>query len=93
MDALFAPRAVTCAATAVANAVAPSAPALNVVDRLRLELIGEVLDLLASYARCAAEAAWRDDRLTLGLHLKQARLSLIEALRTFKELGSWEIRE
>jgi hypothetical protein len=45
------------------------------------------MDLTASYARSASEAAWRDDRPTLQLHLKQLRLSLLTAIETFKLLG------
>ena len=66
---------------------APSAAAEKSVDYLRLEFIEEVCDSLASYARSATEAAWRGDRRTLGVHLAQSRLTLIEALKTFNELS------
>jgi hypothetical protein len=74
-----------------------SAPALvsadplaiaSVADDLRLEMIVETSELAASYARSAAEAAWRGDRLELGVHLQRLRLSTIAAIQTFKELGS-----
>ncbi len=55
---------------------------------MRFNLIAETMDLLASYSRSGAEAAWRGDRRTLGVHLAQARLSLITAIQTFKELDS-----
>ena len=55
-------------------------------DALRLELIGETVELAASYARSATEAAWRVDKVTLGVHLRQLRLCVITAIQTFKEL-------
>lgn len=60
----------------------------SVADDLRLEMISETSDLAASYARSAAEAAWRGDRLTLGVHLRQLRLVTIACLQTFNELGA-----
>jgi hypothetical protein len=59
-----------------------------VADDLRLEMIVETSELAASYARSAAEAAWRGDRLTLGVHLRQLRLATIACLKTFNELGA-----
>jgi hypothetical protein len=55
---------------------------------MRLEMIAETSDLAASYARSASEAAWRGDRLELGVHLQRLRLSTIAAIQTFKELGA-----
>ncbi len=55
-------------------------------DALRLDLIGETVELAASYARSATEAAWRYDKVTLGVHLR-LRLCVITAIQTFKELG------
>jgi hypothetical protein len=49
------------------------------------------MDLASSYARSASEAAWRDDRPTLHVHLKQLRLSVLTGIETFKQLGSPEI--
>ncbi len=37
----------------------------------------------ASHALAAAEAAWRGDRETLGVHLREARNALKAALITF----------
>jgi hypothetical protein len=51
-------------------------------------MILETSDLAASYARCAAEAAWRGDRMELGVRLQRLRLSTIAAIQTFKELGA-----
>ena len=47
--------------------------------------------MAASYATSAAEAAWRGDRPTLHVHLKQLRLSELTGIETFKQLGSLEI--
>jgi hypothetical protein len=57
------------------------------LDDIYFEALVELGDLAGSYARSAAEAAWRRDELTVGVHLKQLRLTLIEALRTFKQLS------
>lgn len=59
----------------------------SAVNDLQLDLIGETIELAASYARSAAEAAWRDDKVTLGVHLRQLRLCVITAIQTFKELS------
>ena len=72
---------------------AASTAVVGVVDDMRLDMIVEVCDLASSYARSAAEAAWRGDRLTLGVHLQQLRLSTIEAIRLFKLLGSQAVEE
>jgi hypothetical protein len=69
----------------------PSSAAAQICDHLRLELISEAMDLASSYARSASEAAWRDDRPTLHVHLKQLRLSVLTGIETFKQLGSPEI--
>ena len=45
------------------------------------------MQFLGSYARSGEEATWRREGLTLGLHLRQARATLIEAMQTFKEIG------
>jgi hypothetical protein len=66
----------------------PSSAAIGLCDRLRLELISETMDLAASYASSASQAAWRGDRATLELHLKQTRLSLLTAIETFKALSA-----
>jgi hypothetical protein len=68
-------------------APAPS-PVAAIVDDMRLEAIVEACDLASSYARSASEAAWRGDRLTVGVHLQQLRLSTIEAIKVFKSLGA-----
>lgn len=57
------------------------------VDDARLELIGYAGDLARSHAVSVVEAAWRDDRLLLEMHLSQLRLAVIEACQVFKDLG------
>jgi hypothetical protein len=68
--------------------VAPGEAIAIVCDGLRLDAIVETAELAGSYARSAAEAAWRGDRLTLGVHLRQLRLATIAGLRTYNELGA-----
>ncbi len=65
----------------------PAARCASAVSDLQFDLIVETVDLATSYARSASEAAWRGDRLTLGVHLRQLRLCVIAAIQTFKELG------
>ena len=68
---------------------APPPPTVaDAIDDLRLEAIVEFCELAASYSRSAAEAAWRGDRQTLQVHLAQLRLTTIETLGVFKELGA-----
>ena len=61
--------------------------AASAVSDPRFDLVAEAPGLTASYARSAAEAAWRGDELTIGVHLRQTRLCVITAIQTFKELG------
>jgi hypothetical protein len=44
-------------------------------------------DLAASYWRSAAEAAYRDDQLTLEVHCRQLAILTREAFATVKTLG------
>ncbi len=50
----------------------PSAAARAAVVELRFDAIGELSQLLGSFARSAEEAAWRRAAATLELHLKGA---------------------
>jgi hypothetical protein len=66
----------------------PTSPAaISVCDDLRFEALIEIQGLIESFARSAAEPAWRGHRLTLETHFKQARLSIIAAIQIFKELS------
>ena len=57
-------------------------------DVFRFQAIFEAAELAESFARSVAEAAWRGDRLTTGVHLQQLRLTTIEAIRLFKTLDA-----
>jgi hypothetical protein len=74
--------------TPATSAAEPPPALVDALDNLRLDAIVETTDLAASLALSAREAAWRGDRITLRVHLLQLRLSVIETLKTFKELGS-----
>ena len=69
---------------------APSPEAKAAVDAGRGEAIIQLCDLIGSYSVSAREAAWRGDRRELGFHLKAVRLTLIEALKTYRELEEAE---
>ena len=47
--------------------------------------IGRVSELAGSYARSAAEAAYRGDAATVGVHLKQLRLCCLSLIKTYKD--------
>lgn len=52
-------------------------------------LLGVVMDLAdwtASCARSAAEAAWRGDEATVGVHLHDALSALTAALKVYREI-------
>jgi hypothetical protein len=68
--------------------VAPSPELIAADDLLRRDEIEHLADLAASYWRSAAEAAYRDDRLTLLSHCRQIRLVTLHAFHVVKSLGS-----
>jgi hypothetical protein len=65
----------------------PSAAAL---DHLRFDCVGEMLDLLASFAVSGREAARRGSPERLRLHCGQAKRALAEALEVEAQLGTPE---
>jgi hypothetical protein len=65
---------------------APSAKARAAADELRLDFASESADRAAKFARRAAAAARRRDKLTLHVRLRQARLC-IRALVDHLESG------
>ena len=67
---------------------APSPAAAELCDYLRREAIVEAMDLASSYARSAAEAAWRNDHVTLDVHLRQLRIATITSIKTYKSLSA-----
>jgi hypothetical protein len=60
--------------------------AVRAANDLCYEFISGTCDLAASYARSAGEASFRGDHRTLGIHLAQLRLTVIEALKSYKEI-------
>jgi hypothetical protein len=59
----------------------PTDRCASAVNDLGFDLIVETADRAASYAHSASEAAWRGDRLTLGVHMRQLRLCVIAAIQ------------
>jgi hypothetical protein len=55
-------------------------------DELLLGSITNMADLAASFARSAAEAAYRGDKETLAVHLREARNAIAAAEMTFGAL-------
>jgi hypothetical protein len=72
------------------NAPAPTAEAERAADQMTFEGLAETLDLAASFARSAAESAWRDERGLLRLHLLQLSRSTTEALTVYRALETGE---
>jgi hypothetical protein len=76
------------------TATPPPAPQvvalLAALDALRFEYLVEAFGYVASLAASAQEAARRGNAALLEIHAKQARLALISALETRRELGSLE---
>ena len=46
----------------------------------------ETAALAESFSHSLAEAAWRGDRLTVEVHLRQLRACVVNAIATFKDL-------
>jgi hypothetical protein len=62
-------------------------PARHLSERDRkLNWIIECAEYIRSYAVSAGEAAWRGDEVGLETNLKAIRGSLLEAIKTFKEV-------
>ena len=68
------------------NALAPTAEAQRATEEMTIDSLAETLDLAASYARSAAECAWRGDHGLLRRHLIQSSRAMTEALLTFAAL-------
>ncbi len=58
----------------------------GVCNDLAYDAIVEACDLAASYARSAAEAAWRGDHRLVDHHLVELRLCVLTALAARKRL-------
>ena len=64
---------------------APSPEAKGVGDELRLDFVSETADRCAKFARRAAGAARRRDRIGLAVRLRQARLCLRALVETLED--------
>jgi hypothetical protein len=64
----------------------PSPAAIGAANDLRYDFIVENCEIAASFARSAAEAAWRGDKQTLGTHLRQLRIVVLAVLQTHNEI-------
>jgi hypothetical protein len=68
----------------------PSAAAIKMADDLILQAIIEYADLGASLSRSVAEAAFREDRLELRVQLLRLRATIVEMLRSYRDLSPAE---
>jgi len=66
----------------------PSPKAVSLSRDMVFEEVERVGRLLESYARSAAEAAFRGDEKALMVSLQQARLCLINMIQNYKDLGN-----
>lgn len=65
----------------------PSSPELTSVLRDQaFEEIERVAGLAASYSRSLGEAAFRGDKATMEIHLRQLRLCVVSMIKTYKDL-------
>jgi hypothetical protein len=67
-------------------ATLPSDKAVSATRDLAFEAIIEHASLAESYSRSVTEAAWRGDETTLGVHLRQLRLTVIAALKSYNDI-------
>jgi hypothetical protein len=68
----------------------PRAEAIAAARDLAFEAIVETASLSESYSRSLAEAAWRGDRATVEVHLRQLRACVLAAIDAFKALDADE---
>jgi len=64
----------------------PSAEAIAAACDLVFEGLVEAGSLAESYSRSLAEAAWRGDRSTVEVHLRQLRACIVASIGIFKQL-------
>jgi hypothetical protein len=64
----------------------PSPEAISAARDLVFEGLVETGSLAESYSRSLAEAAWRGDRATVEVHLKQLRACVVAGIGIFKQL-------
>jgi hypothetical protein len=66
----------------------PSAEAIATVRDLVFEGLVETSSLAESYSRSLAEAAWRGDRSTVEVHLRQLRACVVTSIGIFKQFDA-----
>jgi hypothetical protein len=77
-------------AKASSMAAGPSPEAVSACRDLVFESLIEIGSLAESYGRSLAEAAWRGDRSTVEVHLRQLRACVLAAIDAFKALDAAE---
>jgi hypothetical protein len=63
----------------------PSPEMFSVLRDQAFEEIERVAGLAASYSRSLGEAAFRGDRATMDMHLRQLRLCVLSMIKTYKD--------
>jgi hypothetical protein len=71
----------------------PSPEAVSAGHDLVFESLVEAGALAESFSRSLTEAAWRGDRATVEVHLKQLRACIIAGIGIFKQLKGGEARK
>ena len=67
----------------------PSPEAMATARDLVFEGLVEAGSLAESYSRSLAEAAWRGDRSTVEVHLRQLRACVVTSIGIFKQLDGF----
>ncbi len=70
----------------------PSAAAIAAARDLVFDGLIETSSLAESYSRSLAEAAWRGDRSTVEVHLRQLRACILASIGIFKQLDGVEAK-
>jgi hypothetical protein len=71
----------------------PSPDAIAAGRDLVFESLVETGSFAESYGRSLAEAAWRGDRATVEMHIRQLRACVVTAINVFKQLDGAEAPE
>jgi hypothetical protein len=71
----------------------PSADASATARDLVFEGLVETGSPAESYSRSPSEAAWRGDRSTVEVHLRQLRACVVTSIGIFKQLGAVEAKD
>ena len=75
-----------------AKPAAPSSEAIAAARDLVFEGLVEAGSLAESYSRSLTEAAWRGDRPTVEVHLRQLRACVVTSIDIFKQLDVVEAK-